>query len=106
MIVFNLSNRYLDLVPVVGALAHDGGLVCRVRADVNVSREEKRQGKQPSLWAVLARHEEDLGEIAHDPRWRLPRFRPDADVWTDDFSNLVAAFRPFSNFSMPERIQR
>ena len=54
LIVFNLSNRYLDLEPVVTALAIDAGLVCRIRADRDVTPAEKRDGKQPSIWAVLA----------------------------------------------------
>ncbi|HEU5424616.1 MAG TPA: fused MFS/spermidine synthase, partial [Nitrolancea sp.] len=40
-IVFNITNRYLDLEPVVGALARDAGMVCRVCYDVHVTDEQK-----------------------------------------------------------------
>ena len=36
VLVFNLSNRYLDLDPVMGRQAEDAGLVCRIGYDVDV----------------------------------------------------------------------
>jgi hypothetical protein len=47
-------------------------------------------GKQPSIWAVLARCEADLGELAADSRWQAPGHRPGARPWTDDFSDLAS----------------
>ena len=61
LLLFNLSNRYLDLDPVIGRQAGDAGLVCRVCYDLQVSDDEKRAGKQPSIWAVMAANETDLG---------------------------------------------
>ena len=72
LLVFNLSNRYLDLDPVIGRQAEDAGLVCRVCYDLDVSDEEKRAGKQPSIWAVLAASENDLNGLAGDTRWQVP----------------------------------
>ena len=62
VLAFNLSNRYLDLDPVLGRQAADAGLACRIGYDLVVSPEEKRAGKQPSIWAVMAEAERDLGE--------------------------------------------
>ena len=62
VLAFNLSNRYLDLDPVMGRQAADAGLVCRIGYDLDVSDEEKQAGKQPSIWAVMAAAESDLGE--------------------------------------------
>ena len=64
VLAFNLSNRYLDLDPVLGRQAADAGLACRIAYDLVVSPEEKRAGKQPSIWAVMAEAESDLGELA------------------------------------------
>jgi hypothetical protein len=90
LLVFNLSNRYLDLDPLIGHQAEAAGLICRIRYDLEVSRKEMRAGKHPSIWAVIASTEADLGQLADDPRWRLPVRRPGSVVWTDDYSNVAS----------------
>jgi hypothetical protein len=88
VLMFHVSNRYLDLRPVLDALAKDANLVALTEDDLAVSDEALRHGKLASRWVVMARSAEDLGPIAHDPRWRaLSTLRP-LSVWTDDFSNL------------------
>jgi spermidine synthase len=44
LLVLNLSNWYLDLDPVIGRQASDGGPACRVRYDLHVSDKERRLG--------------------------------------------------------------
>jgi len=73
VLAFNLSNRYLDLDPVMGRQAEDTGLVCRIGSDTTLSAAEREAGKQPSIWAVMTASEKDLGSLASDPRWRRPR---------------------------------
>ena len=90
LLLFNLSNRYLDLDPVMGRQADDANLVCRVRYDLHVSDDEKRAGKQASIWAVMGATEHDLGDMATDSRWQRPRLRRDSTVWTDDYSDLAS----------------
>jgi len=92
VIAFHISNRYLDLAPVLGALARDAGLVSRVRHDANPSVTEQERGKSPSIWVVMAHRDADLGPLATDPLWVAPQDRPDAPVWTDDFSNIIEHF--------------
>lgn len=85
VLAFNLSNRYLDLEPLIGRQALDAGLVCRVRADLDVTPEERDGGKQPSIWAVIAA---DLGGLADKSGWHEPRVRADSSAWTDERSDL------------------
>jgi hypothetical protein len=89
LLAFHLSSRYLDLEPVMGQQAADAGLVCRICYDVHLTAEQKRSGKQPSIWVVMAAHRLDLGEIATDARWLIPQVRPGSRVWTDDYSDLA-----------------
>lgn len=91
ILMFNITNRYLDFDPVVAALAADAGITARVR-DHDATRDEERRGAYSSTWAVLARSEGDLGAIATDPGWRRPRSAPGA-LWSDDFSNVVRRLR-------------
>ena len=76
ILLFNLTNRYLDLDPVIGRQAADAALVCRVCHDLDVSDREKQAGKQASIWAVMAAEESNLAGLASDSRWRVPGLRP------------------------------
>lgn len=87
----HISNRYLDLEPVIGRIVADLGLSARLRHDGNVSAAEAAEGKTPSVWVAAARRPGDLGPIASDARWR--DLRVGAALWTDDFSNIAGAFR-------------
>src|SRR5208337_1219305 len=108
LLAFHLSNRYVDLDPVVGSQASAADMACRIQYDLDLTDEEQRAGKQPSIWAVLARREADLGELTADRRWQLPRQRPGARPWTDDFSNLASYLvwrgRRFSAPAMAPRV--
>ena len=90
LLVFNLSNRYLDLDPLLGRQAADAGLVCRIAYDLNVSGVEKQAGKQPSIWGVMAASESDLASLATDVRWQPPTLMTHSSVWTDDYSDLAS----------------
>lgn len=93
VVAFHLSNRYLDLAPLVADLARDADLVLRERKDLRPSEAEAAEGKSASRWAVMARRIEDLGPLASDRRWApvAPGAKP--LLWTDDFSNLLSLFR-------------
>jgi hypothetical protein len=92
MIGFHISNRYVDLAPVLGALARDAKLACRVRYDLTLTPEEQQAGKECSTGVVMAVRDEDLGVLARDPSWQVPQLRTHESVWTDDFSNIIEHF--------------
>lgn len=97
VVAFHVSNRYLDLSPVLATLARELDLVCLVRADLEYRVDEA--GHDPSIWVVLARRQSDLEG--------LPRPRPGvpastvwsvvppggSPVWTDERANLFSAWR-------------
>ena len=87
LIAYHISTRHLDLEPVLGTLAAERGMVARIRRDLTATTEEKKAGKQPTVWVVLADREADLGPIAADPRWAPARAGRSA--WTDDRSSLL-----------------
>ena len=89
VIAYHVTNRFLDLVPVVQALADAHGLRATWVRD---------EGEDPlasrSDWVLLARDgnildrariAEAATEIVRHPEWRL---------WTDDFNNLVQVLKP------------
>lgn len=89
-LVFNVSNRYLDLRPVLADLALDAGMVSYAWHD-RASPEETKQGKNESSWVVLADSAADLGPLAEPPWLRLDG-DPTRRVWSDEYSNLLRVF--------------
>jgi hypothetical protein len=90
VLVAHLSNRYLDLAPVLGGLARDAGLLGWWRFGAGAAADFA----DPSKWAVVARTPDDVGSIALDRRWRaLPG--GGGRVWTDEYSNVLAAMTIF-----------
>ena len=88
IIAFHVTNRFLDLVPVVKRLADAHGL-----ATVWVRDEGDESLASSSDWVLLARDPEALArpriaeaaaQITEQPGWRL---------WTDDFNNLVQVLK-------------
>jgi hypothetical protein len=92
VIAWHVSNRNLDLVPIIGDLAADAGVVAWAQSD-QPTRAELARYRSPSSWIALARAPAHLGSLVADPRWSRLQGRPDARPWTDDFSNILAALR-------------
>ena len=90
---FHISNRHLDLEPVVAALMDDARLKCLVQRDLKISRRDADLGKLGSIWVMAARTGEDLKILDKDARWKPLRRKPDSRVWTDDYSSILAAMK-------------
>ena len=95
IVAFHISNNYVDREPVLANLAQDARppMVCWIQKDLDVSETERRQGKSPSVWVLLARSASALSPLQQSGRWRPAQARPELGVWTDDFSNLLAVLR-------------
>lgn len=91
LVVLHISNRYLDLMPLVFELAvQTTPYAPLVAIDSNVP-EEQRMYRFPSVWVVLTRDpgtaQRLLGagmeSYVIDPEDRIR-------VWTDDYSNIIS----------------
>lgn len=89
ILFFHISNRYMDLVPVLDRLGLSLGLVALVRDDVYATASEQEDGKTPSRWLLMARRRDLVAEFLSDPRWKLLDGRSAGDLWTDDYSNIL-----------------
>jgi hypothetical protein len=86
VLAFHISNRYLNLEPLLSGLSRRAGLSAFLRRD----EERSVVGRYPSVWVVMARNDSALGSITSDNRWR----RTEGDmVWTDDFSNILSLLK-------------
>jgi hypothetical protein len=90
LLVFNVTNHFVDLHTVLANLAGDAGLVAYERDDLHAGR---KNGRAPSRWVVLAHRSADLGPLPRKPGWR--QLAPDNSkrVWTDQYSNVVGVLR-------------
>jgi spermidine synthase len=87
ILAFHISNRHLNLEPVLARLAEEAQLVSMIRRDRSATIEAS--GKASSDWLVMARTREDLGVLASNDQWSPSRSESGVDVWTDDFSNIL-----------------
>jgi spermidine synthase len=93
VLAFNISNRFLNLKPVLANLAQNFGMVGWVRVDTAISSQQIANGTFPSEWVVLARRASDIPELTKDPRWQPLQSRPAVGLWTDNYSDLVTIIR-------------
>jgi hypothetical protein len=93
IIAIHITNSYLNLEPVVFAVARANGLVAQSCFDDMGTPAAIKRRKEATHWVVLARRREDFKALAYDPRWRLV-CRQDVRAWTDDYSNLVGVLDP------------
>src|SRR5204863_9846950 len=93
VLAFHISNRYVDLEPVLANLAQDARLVCRIQEDRDLSPNDKARGYSPSVWIVMAQDPSHLDRLTANQAWKTARARLGLGIWTDDFSNLVSVLR-------------
>lgn len=86
VLAFHVSNRHLNLEPVLARLAEQAGLVALIRRD---RLEKDVDGKRSSDWLVMARAHTDVQPLLEKPGWVPARVRTGIAAWTDDFSNVV-----------------
>jgi spermidine synthase len=91
LLLLNITNLYLDLLPVVGRIVADAGLAARYSRDVEPTITAEGSA---SDWVVVARKSELLTRFSYT-RTPWPVLEPDPDVglWTDDFTNVLQALR-------------
>jgi hypothetical protein len=93
LLAFHISNRYVDLEPVLADLAGSAKLTSRHWDDWSISPEEAANGKEASHWVVMARRVSDLGVLGKESQWLPLEGRSPPQIWTDDFSNLLSVFK-------------
>jgi len=91
-IALHITNRYFDLAPIIARIAPEAGLVA-YDWDFKPPPRTDFAILSVSHWIVLARNPADLGAIATNGHWTRRNPDPKVRLWTDDYSNLLAALR-------------
>ncbi len=88
LLAVHISNRHLDLEPIIKAIAQEQGLAALVRYD-RVTYEEDNYRSQ---WVVLAREPAIMDYFKNISSWK-PLQGSNTKVWTDDYSSIPDALR-------------
>lgn len=90
VLLVHISNRYIELEPVLAAIAKRRGLTMAVRDD------NPGEGLMtPSSWVIVARNPARIAEIGKlEPALKLRPLQPPAPrVWTDDYASILPYVR-------------
>lgn len=90
LLAFHISNRHLDLSSVMADLAGSRELYCIGLYDPS---PYQIQGKDTSVWVVMARDAGNTGNLASSSFARVLTGDHNRRVWTDDFSNILSVLR-------------
>jgi spermidine synthase len=92
MVLFHITNTYIDLLPVVANIVESLGLHAR---HVDYHEAMMTPFALPSEWVVVARPgENDLQRFGWQMvPWDSPVPDPRIGVWTDDYSNVIRSLR-------------
>jgi hypothetical protein len=90
ILAFHITNRYLNLEPVLGNLGNSLGFKGRL---VQYGAAEPAIGVHASAWVLLSDRVEDLGGLPRSNRWKHGlKTSKRVGVWTDDFSNILSVY--------------
>ncbi|HEX6885948.1 MAG TPA: fused MFS/spermidine synthase [Planctomycetota bacterium] len=90
LVLFNVTNSYLDLLPVLGNLAADQGLAVRRSPSIQLTTPFALEAD----YVLVARRPELLARFGFLPHpWPELPPEPSIGLWTDDFSNLLEVMR-------------
>ena len=88
IVAFHVSNRFLDLIPVVARLASELDLHAVLVADDD--NDDEKSIKSRSDWVLVSRDAAALEAPAIADAGAMPaEDKPEWRTWTDDYSNLV-----------------
>jgi hypothetical protein len=92
LLLVNISNKYVSLAPVLGAISHDLGLAGRFCMWVPTPTQGEH-GEFPATWVVIGRTAPALGPLVKDSRWEPLPTEPHVPAWTDSYSSLLGVMK-------------
>jgi spermidine synthase len=97
VLLIHISNRYLDLEPVLASEAKARGWASAIITH-RVTQEQIDAGETTSVWVMMARSEAAIqrargavpqGAAAQDREWRPLSQQQDFTRWTDEFGSIL-----------------
>ncbi|XSG74359.1 spermidine synthase [Herpetosiphon llansteffanensis] len=88
IIAFHISNRYLNLEPVLHDLAEKLGLLALVH-EYNTAEDVLEQGNNSTKWVIFTKNQAFYQQFIDQYQWRSLQNRPNDRLWTDDYSSII-----------------
>lgn len=92
LLLVHISNRHLDMEPVLAAVTRHIGLSARLLHS-EVPRSERKRYRFDAIWVAIARDDTALAPYIGGAGWRPLRHRPGLRPWTDAYSNIVSILK-------------
>ena len=92
LLLMHISNRYLDLEPVLAAGAREGGWQARILRYNPGPESTLVQNAHPSVWVAMSRDPEMLRRLASgggSDKWEPLEGRTGFAGWTDDYATIL-----------------
>lgn len=97
VLMVHISNRFLDLEPVVAALAKDRGLSARAYV-YSPNAEGRANNYNNSIWIALTEDEATMLKFTestgHGEGWLPLRVQDGFPTWTDGFASVLPVLKP------------
>jgi hypothetical protein len=87
IVVFHISNRYLNLEPILGRLSRMLDLICLARFDKS---NAERSG---SHYVVIGRSGSIVDKMTDFSNWRIVPGYSNFPVWSDNYSSIIRLFK-------------
>jgi spermidine synthase len=109
LLLIHISNRYLDLKPVLAAAAEADGWHAAIY-DYMPTQAEQKKNMTISVWVAMARDPDTLlalrissGDDAH--LWKALPGRPGFPGWSDDYASILPLLEDWNNW-FPDILDR
>jgi spermidine synthase len=96
LLMVHISNRYLDLEPVIAAASLDGWVASA--REYTATAEERQQNQSSSFWIALSPSAETIRKLHQaNPKetWRPLKSRLGFTPWTDDHATILNILKPY-----------
>ena len=95
IIAMHISNRYLELAPVIALTCRKANLWAFNQVDAPaLGSDEEKLGKTQSNWLIIVREPGDRDSLWKPMYWNDIDIGPSVKAWTDDYVNVLGAYHP------------
>ncbi|MEZ0326631.1 MAG: spermidine synthase [Fimbriimonas sp.] len=99
LLAVHITNRYLDLQPLVAAISAKLGLKMLVRQETGASVDTIERGRELATWCVVGLPSYDWSRFSESAGWVPGKQRTGIVAWTDQYSTLL----PLINWDKAEQ---
>jgi SAM-dependent methyltransferase len=92
VLAFHISNRYMDLAPVIAALARDANLAGALGERIS-DNDDLMMLRDGSRWVALAKDASSLADLMKSDVWQPLSATRETRLWTDDYTDVLSVIK-------------